>query len=149
MRVVDLYRSVLFLYPADFRNQFSEEMISVFQQRAAERPGAFYFFVREFSSIAKGACIMWLAKNLTRHPSPSEATDTTGTTLTISELDNQRQTAIRKMVASIARHDFLNARRYSNEETRLKRVLHDLEKGTPAPEMRQPNEPPFVQGQAR
>jgi hypothetical protein len=37
------------------------------------------------------------------------------------------------MVASIARHDFPNARRYSNEETRLKLVLRDLETETPAP----------------
>lgn len=133
MRVVDLYRSLLFLYPGDFRNQFSEEMISVFQQRAAERPGTFNFFVREFSSIVKGACTMWLAKILTRHPSPSEAADATCTRVTIAELDSQRQTAIRKMVASIARHDFLNARRYSNEEVRLKRILRDLEDGTPAP----------------
>jgi hypothetical protein len=135
MRVVDLYRGLLFLYPVSFRNQFSEEMISVFQRRAAERSGTFKFFVREFSSIAKGACIMWLAKILSvnRNPSPSEATDATCTPVTIAELDSQRQTAIRKMVASIARHDFLNARRYSYEEARLKRILRDLEEGISLP----------------
>jgi hypothetical protein len=31
------------------------------------------------------------------------------------------------MVASIAKHDFLNARRYSYEESRLKMALYDLE----------------------
>jgi hypothetical protein len=129
MRVVDLYRGLLFLYPEAFRNQFSEEMISVFQRRAGDRPGTFNFFVSEFSSIAKGACIMWLAKILTRNPSPSEAADATCTPVTIAELNSQRQTAIRKMVASIARHDFLNARRYSYEEARLKRILRDLEDG--------------------
>jgi hypothetical protein len=79
MRVVDLYRGLLFLYPVSFRNQFSEEMISVFQGRAAERSGTFKFFIRSFSSIAKGACIMWLAKILAvnRNPSPSEAADAT------------------------------------------------------------------------
>jgi hypothetical protein len=133
MRVVDLYRGLLLLYPGDFRNQFSEEMISVFQQRAGERPETFEFFLREFSGIAKGACIMWLAKILTSNPSPSEAEDATYTPLTVVELNCQRQSAIKKMVASIARHDFLNARRYSYEETRLKRVLRDLEDGTPAP----------------
>jgi hypothetical protein len=76
---------------------------------------------------------MWLSKILTRNLSRSEAEDATGTPVTIAELNSQRQTAIRKMVASIAKHDFLNARRYSNEETRLKRVLHYLENGTPAP----------------
>jgi hypothetical protein len=53
MRVVDLYRGLLFLYPADFRDQFSEEMVSVFQQRAGERPGIFSFFAREFSASQK------------------------------------------------------------------------------------------------
>jgi hypothetical protein len=129
MRVVDLYRGLLFLYPEAFRNQFSEEMISVFQRRAGERAGTLNFFVSEFTSIAKGACIMWLAKILTPNPSPSESADATCTPVTIAELDSQRQTAIRKMVASIARHDFLNARRYSYEETRLKRILRDLEDG--------------------
>jgi hypothetical protein len=130
MRVVDLYRGLLFLYPEDFRNQFSEEMISVFQQRASERPGTFDFFVGELSSIAKGACIMWLAKILTVNSSPSVAEDVTCTPVTIAELNNQRQTAIRKMVASIAKHDFLNARRYSYEEVRLERILRSLEHGS-------------------
>ena len=133
MRVVDLYRGLLFLYPGDFRNQFSEEMISVFQQRAGERPETFQFFLSEFSGIAKGACIMWLAKILTRNPSPSEAEDATCTPVTTAELNSQRQAAIRKMVASIAKHDFLNARRYSYEEVRLKRILRDLEDGISVP----------------
>ena len=133
MKVVDLYRGLLFLYPGDFRNQFSEEMISVFQQRAGERPETFQFFLSEFSGIAKGACIMWLAKILTRNPSPSEAEDATCTPVTIAELTSQRQAAIRKMVASIAKHDFLNARRYSYEEVRLKRILRDLEDGISVP----------------
>ena len=37
MKLIDLYRVLLLLYPADFRQQFSEEMISVFEQRAGER----------------------------------------------------------------------------------------------------------------
>jgi hypothetical protein len=136
MKALDLYRGLLFLYPGDFRNQFSEEMISVFQQRAGERPETFKFFLREFSSIVKGACIMWLAKILTfkRNPSPSEGEDATCTPVTVAELTSQRQTAIEKMVASIAKHDFLTARRYSYEEIRLKRILHDLEDGISAPE---------------
>ncbi len=135
MRVVDLYRGLLFLYPVAFRDQFSEEMVSVFQQRAAERHGNFNFFVREFFSIARGACTVWLAKILTvnRNPPPSEAADATCSPVTIAEINSRRQTAIRMMVASISKHDFLNARRYSYEETRLKRALHELERGTPAP----------------
>jgi hypothetical protein len=129
MRVVDLYRGLLFLYPVAFRAQFSEEMVSVFQQRAGERPGIFSFFAREFFSIAKGACTMWLAKILTvnSNPPPSEAADATYSPVNIAEINSRRLTAIRMMVASIAKHDFLNARRYSYEESRLKRALYDLE----------------------
>jgi hypothetical protein len=131
MRLLDLYRGFLFLYPGDFRRQFSQEMISVFQQRAGERRESLPFFLREFSSIVKGASIMWLAKVLSvnRDPSPLEE-NTTGTPVTVAELDSQRQSAIKKMVASIARHDFPNARRYSYEEARLKRMLCDREAGS-------------------
>ena len=37
------------------------------------------------------------------------------------------------MVASIAKQDFLDARRYSYEEIRLKRILRDLEDGITVP----------------
>src|ERR1700749_1977371 len=135
MRVVSIYLSLLFLYPAAFRDQFSEEMVSVFRQRAGERPGTFRFVLKEFSSIGKGACTMWLAKffSVGRHPPLSETSEAICSPVTIPEIKSQRQTAIRMMVASIARHDFLNARRYSDEETRLQFVLRDLETRTPAP----------------
>ena len=78
---------------------------------------------------------MWLEKILTVHHNPAlpEAADPTGTPMSIAEINSLRQAAIAKMVASIATHDFLNARRYSNEEIRLKLVLRDLEAGSPAP----------------
>jgi hypothetical protein len=128
MRATDFYRGLLFLYPADFRNQFSGEMISVFEQRAGERfadrnsaPGA--FFLIEFLSLLKGAFIMWLAKTLTQHrdPSPVDASDTP----TVEELTKLRATAITKMCASIAEHDFNTARRYSYEEARLRNLLRE------------------------
>lgn len=34
MNVVRVYRTLLYLYPNDFRQQFSEEMVDVFQQKA-------------------------------------------------------------------------------------------------------------------
>jgi hypothetical protein len=122
------------LYPRDFRNEFSDEMISVFQQRVGEHRETVEFVLREFFSIAKGAFIMWLAKILPRNQSSPEAEGATGTSVTAAELNSQRQIAIKKMVASIASHDFLNARRYSYEEARLKRILSNLEGGVSAPE---------------
>lgn len=128
MRATDVYRGLLLLYPADFRNQFSGEMISVFEQRAGERfadrnSAPVAFFVIEFLSLLKGAFIMWLAETLTqdRNPSPADATDTP----TLEELTKLRATAIKKMCASIAEHDFNTARQYSYEEARLKNLLRD------------------------
>ena len=142
MKALDLFRGLLFLYPRDFRGQFSEEMITVFQQRLGERPESFKFLLWEFFSIAKGACIMWLARirTLNVNPAPTEAEGASCASVTVAELNRQRQTAIKEMVTSIARHDFLNARRYSYEEVRLKRILRDLENGTTLQKATQPNE---------
>ena len=128
MRASHFYRGLLLLYPADFRHQFSGEMISVFEQRAGERfadrnSAPLAFFVIEFLSLLKGAFTMWLAETLTqdRNPSLADAPDTP----TVEELTKQRATAIRKMCASIAEHDFNTARQYSYEEARLKNLLRD------------------------
>lgn len=37
MTTSDFYRLLLSLFPSEFRQQFSEEMVSVFVQRAGER----------------------------------------------------------------------------------------------------------------
>ena len=129
MTATDFYRGLLLLYPADFRNQFSGEMISVFEQRAGERfadrnSAPVAFFVIEFLSLVKGAFIMWLAETLIQHRNPSPADPSN--TPTVEELTKQRATAIKKMCTSIAQHDFNAARQYSYEETRFKNLLRDL-----------------------
>src|ERR1700691_760867 len=128
MRATDFYRGLLLLYPADFRNQFSGEMISVFEQGAGERfadrnSAPVAFFVIEFLSLLKGAFIMWLAETLTQHHNPSAAEPPD--TPIVEELTKQRAAAIKKMCASIAEHDFNTARQYSYEEARLKNLLRD------------------------
>jgi hypothetical protein len=77
---------------------------------------------------------MWLEKipPIDRQPSQSAAVDSTDVSsadvsVTVAELKNQRATAIQKMVASIATHDFISARRYSYEETRLANLLQNLQ----------------------
>jgi hypothetical protein len=66
MRLSDAYRSLLSLYPAEFRRLFSEEMLGVFEQRAGDRfsnrSSSIAFVSREFSSVVKGAYVMWLGK---------------------------------------------------------------------------------------
>jgi DNA-binding PadR family transcriptional regulator len=127
------FRALLLLYPADFRRQFSAEMLCVFEQRAGEvfangKSATFAFLLTEFFSIVKGAYTMWFARMLriNRNRLPSQPTSSNLEPLTFAEATKQRETAIRNMVASIARHDFSNARRYSDEETRLKNLIHDL-----------------------
>jgi hypothetical protein len=130
MRASDFYRAVLHLYPASFRRQFSEEMICVFEQRAGERfanrkSASVAFLLREFSSVVKGAYIMWWANILRSKPSFSDAVDSTSEPLSVADVARLRDAAIRNMVAAIACHDFNNARRYSYEEARLKTLLQD------------------------
>ena len=133
MRLSNSFRALLLLYPADFRRQFSAEMLCVFEQRAGEvfangKSATFAFLLTEFFCIVKGAYTMWFARMLqiNRNHLPSQPTSSNFEPLTLAEATKQRETAIRNMVASIARHDFINARRYSDEETRLKNLIHDL-----------------------
>jgi hypothetical protein len=135
MRANYCFRALLLLYPADFRRQFSAEMLCVFEQRAGEpfangNSATFAFLLWEFFSILKGAYTMWFARMLqiNRNHLPSQPTSTNLEPLTFAEATKQREAAIRNMVSSIARHDFINARRYSEEETRLKNLVQDLAK---------------------
>jgi hypothetical protein len=130
MGVANLYRRVLLLYPPEFRQQFSEEMISVFKQRAGEHFAnrgftSFAFLLKEFFCAVRGAYVMWLSKLLPiRHNRLRPDVSVAATpTLTASEAKMQRDAAIKNMVAAIAEHDFINARRYSYEEIRLKNIL--------------------------
>jgi hypothetical protein len=133
MKLADLYRVLLLLYPANFRRQFSEEMISVFEQRAGERfanrgSQPIAWLANEFLSIVKGAHTMWLTRILPfqRNSSFSDAPEAS---LTIADVTRQRHTAIKAMCEAITKHDFISARRHSNEEARLKHLLGEMERG--------------------
>src|ERR1700678_4273719 len=105
MTIGGLYRILLCFYPSDFRQQFSEEMVSVFEQRAGERFAdrrsvPFAFLLTEFSGIVKGAYIMWLGKIFPMDRNRSEAGSALVTTATLSleDVTRHRDLAIRKMV---------------------------------------------------
>ena len=72
---------------------------------------------------------MWLTKiraiNRTRSQRGPELPVTP--LLSLEELARQRAAAIRSMVAAIAEHDFVAARRNSDEEVRLAQLLATLE----------------------
>ena len=71
---------------------------------------------------------MWFAKiiGVNRKSLSQEATTSNIEPLTVAEATKRRDAAIKNMVASIAKHDFSSARRYSYEETRLKNLIWDL-----------------------
>jgi hypothetical protein len=131
MRTIGMFRALLWLYPSGFRKQFSEEMISVFEQKAGERfaeggtvPIA--FLLTEFLAIVKGANMMWFSRVLPFRREPAGA-QVEQVTLNLEDATKLRKLTIEKMVAAIADHDFVAARRYSDEETRLKCEIVRLE----------------------
>ena len=139
MKLGDLYRFLLLLYPADFRMQFSDEMISVFEQRAGGRfanrdSKRAVWLASEFLSIVKGAHTMWLSRILPIQGNslPSDAELSTEVSPTIAEVTTRRQVAIKAMCRAIAKHDFIHARQYSDEEARLKYLLGEMERGRTA-----------------
>lgn len=73
---------------------------------------------------------MWLTRILPtqRSSSSSDAPFSAETPLTIAEVASRRHATIKAMCTSIAKHDFINARRYSNEEARLNHLLAEMEK---------------------
>ena len=130
-----IFRCLLcWLCPLDYCRQFSEEMASVFEQRSGEiskehRILSWAFLLSETSGIFKGAFLMWLTKiraiNRTRSQRGPELPVTP--LLSLEEVARQRAAAIRSMVAAIAEHDFVAARRNSDEEVRLAQLLATLE----------------------
>jgi hypothetical protein len=136
MRSTQIYRALLRLYPSEFRRQFTEEMVTVFEQRAGERFAhlgtvSVAFLLNEFSSIVKGAQIMWFAKVLPINRKQS-GIDADPAIETVEQATKLRHEAIQKMVAAISSHDFVQARRYSDEEARLKLILEELQTPLPA-----------------
>jgi hypothetical protein len=134
MNIRSIYCRLLSLYPAEFRKEFSQEMLWVFEQRAGEhltnsKSVSFPFLLTEFSSIVKGAYSMRL-KSI---PSPTRARSSSNLAGPVElspgyeETSRQHALAIQNMVAAIAKHDFAAARRYSDEEARLKHALRLVE----------------------
>jgi hypothetical protein len=147
MDVVRWYRTLLGLYPHDFRQQFSGEMLHVFEQRANDgcafgKAASIVFVFCEFAGLLRGAQTMWMAKVFSTAKEVSKdifrrektligAGDETGdtnpeTVLNAADIQKLRDAAISNMVRAIAGHDFPGARHYSAEENRLQRLLREV-----------------------
>jgi hypothetical protein len=124
------YRFLLGLYPNDFRSQFSDEMLHVFEQRAHARlavgkTASITFVISEFFSLLRGAQTMWIEKILPLKQRQQIHALAPEGALSVEELRKLREEAISRMVQAIATHDFPGARRYSEEEVRLKALLRE------------------------
>jgi hypothetical protein len=155
MNLERAYRTLLRLYPNDYRALFADEMLNTFNQAAAERRQqprlAFIrFLVGEFIDLASGAGAEWIAKLTTdssirgrclpdlrmmRPPGVPQELWFAGTCLNVSEaalpqevIETQDRIAmlINRMVHAIANHDFPGARRYSYEERQARVELRRL-----------------------
>lgn len=135
MNMLACYRFLLRFYADDFRRQFSEEMLHVFEQKARERMGngktaSVLFVLRELVSLLRGAHAMWMEKILPLRWKQETQAGTPENALSPAEISKRREQAAARMVQAIANHDFPGARYYSAEEIRLKVLL--LEGSGPA-----------------
>lgn len=118
------YSIVLALYPTDFRDQFGAEMVAVFEQAAAQRRGAgpvFLFFVKEMLGLLAGAA----RERVSRHraigarddlPFPSD----------LAGAEKYQEIVSRRLIRSIAKHEFSNARYYDQQDRKARALLAEL-----------------------
>jgi hypothetical protein len=130
MNLFACYRWLLGFYPKEFRREFSEEMLQVFERRWQERAAlgraaSVGFVVSELVGLLKGAQIMWMEKILPMRRKQVTDAGLQESACSTAELGKRREAAVSRMVQAIAQHDFPGARRYSEEEMRLAALLRE------------------------
>jgi hypothetical protein len=124
------YRFCLLLYPRQHRDQFAEEMVSVFEEARNERhyqgwAWYFRFAFAEFNGLIAGAAGAWLdqpreapvpAQNPARGWMPRE----------LAEAQERVDANIAAMVHAIANHQFERARVLANQEREAREKLRVL-----------------------
>jgi hypothetical protein len=155
MSVGQTYRTLLRLYPSDYRALFVLEMQNAFERTAEERrllgrPAFFRFLLSEFIGLLSGVGAEWIAKLTTdnsvrgrclpdlrmmRPPGVSWALWFAGAYQSdgqgslpeeVLEAESRISTLIQRMIHAIANHDFPGARRYSYEERLARDELRRL-----------------------
>lgn len=120
------YSMGLVLYPADFRAQFAAEMITVFEQAAAQRRGPgrtslLLFFVKEMLGLLVGAAREHVVRDVAIAanedlPFPSDLAGT----------ERYLELVSRRLNRAIAKHEFTNARYYDQQERTARAFLAEL-----------------------
>jgi hypothetical protein len=128
------YYLILSLYPAEYRANFGQEMLEVFETAAerSRREGSLArlrFAGRELTGVLAGLTKEWAARSATPHsyvssrcalqPEPEMPSG-------IVETQQRLKWLIGHMEFAIAHHDFPSARRYSYEERAVREHLTQL-----------------------
>jgi hypothetical protein len=129
-----LYRIILKVYPAEYRNAFGAEMIGVFDQARADarKRGALrfvLFMISEFSGLLKGLLREFAAKWASGEAYVtfrSTSRQLSEIPAEVIEVERHLEHVLRSMEFAIAHHDFPKARFYSNEEYAARARLERL-----------------------
>ena len=120
------YSMGLMLYPADFRAQFGAEMVTVFEQAAAQRRErgsacVLLFFVREMFGLLAGAARERLFRDdaIQAHDDLPFPSDVSGAERYLEIVSTRERRAI-------AKHEFSNARYYHQQDRKVRALLAKL-----------------------
>lgn len=118
------YSIGLVLYPADFRSQFGAEMVTVFEQAAAQRRGGarvLLFFVKEVLGLLAGA-----AKERVLHDDAIRAHGDLPFPSDVAGAERYLDIVSRRLIHAIANHEFTNARYYDQQDRKARALLAEL-----------------------
>jgi hypothetical protein len=124
------YRFCLLLYPRQHRDQFAEEMLSVFEEARNERHyqgWAWYirFAFAEFNGLIAGAAGAWLDQPR-EAPVPAQNPAHGWMPRELAEAQERVDANIAAMVHAIANHQFERARVLANQEREARENLRVL-----------------------
>ena len=120
------YSMGLVLYPADFRAQFGAEMVTVFEQAAAQRRGrggtsVLLFFGKEMLGLLAGA-----ARERVFHDDAIGAHDDLPFPSDLAGAERYLEIVSRRLTHAIKNHEFSNARYYKEQDRKARALLAEL-----------------------
>jgi len=125
------YQFILLMYPRGHRDQFAEEMTSVFEEAFAERRGQGWnwsvrFALAEVTGLIGGAAGAWFHRNTVPATTPSDTSSDMGLPQDLVEAQQRVNWNIARMVRAIANHQFERARVHSDQERLARENLRVL-----------------------
>lgn len=120
------YSMGLVLYPADFRAQFGAEMVTVFEQAAAQRRDrgvtcVLLFFVKEMLGLLAGA-----ARERVFHAEAVPAHDDLPFPSDLAGAERYLEIVSRRLTHAIKNHEFANARYFDQQDRKARALLAQL-----------------------